>query len=87
MKSRSTKEPFPASQKVGPRIHAAGLTKDFAISLIPGGGVADGTNGDVIVLAPAYNITVEDVEVIVERTARAIEFVLGKGKDGVEAKL
>lgn len=45
--------------------------------LMPGGGVADGVNGDMVILAPAYNVTVEDVQLIVERTARAIEGVLG----------
>jgi adenosylmethionine-8-amino-7-oxononanoate aminotransferase len=58
-------------------IHATGLRKDFGISILPGGGVADGTNGDVMVLAPAYNVTKSDVEFIVDRTAKAIEAVLG----------
>ncbi len=44
---------------------------------MPGGGVADGTNGDVMVLAPAYSITREDADLIVEKTAKAIEHVLG----------
>lgn len=39
--------------------------------------MADGVNGDVIMLAPAYNITREDVDLIVERTAKVIEHVLG----------
>lgn len=77
VKEKATKEPFPASEKVSPRIHAAGLTKEFGISLLPGGGVADGVNGDVIMLAPAYNCTEEDIELIVERTAKVIEHVLG----------
>lgn len=60
------------------RIHAAGMTKQFGISVLPGGGVADGVDGDVIVLAPAYNCTKEDIDLIVERTANVIEHVLGK---------
>ena len=40
--------------------------------------MADGTNGDVIVIAPAYNVTRKDVELIVEKASRAIEHVLGK---------
>lgn len=77
VKDKATKEPFPASDKIAPSIHATGLQKEFAISLLPGGGVADGTNGDVIVLAPAYNITKSDAEFIVERAAKVIERVLG----------
>lgn len=77
MKDKSTKEPFPATDKLAPTIHSTGLQKEFAISLLPGGGVADGTNGDVVVLAPAYNITRADAEWIVERAAKVIERVLG----------
>ena len=49
--------------------------------MIPGGGVADGTNGDLIVISPAYNVTKQDVELIVDRAARAIERVLGGRTD------
>lgn len=76
VKDRQTKEPFPVKQKVAPTIQAAGLQK-FEIALLPGGGVVDGVNGDLIVLAPAYDVTCEEVNLIVERAARAIEFVLG----------
>lgn len=78
VKDKTTKAPFPASEKVSARIHAAGLTKDFGISILPGGGVADGVSGDVIMLAPAYNCTKQDIELIVERTAKVIEHVLGQ---------
>ncbi|KAK5168383.1 uncharacterized protein LTR77_006953 [Saxophila tyrrhenica] len=76
VKDKKTKEPYPAQDKVAPSIHAAGLN-NFGVSLIPGGGVADGTNGDVVVITPAYNITEKDAGFIVERAARAIEHVLG----------
>ncbi|KAF1964666.1 class III aminotransferas-like protein [Bimuria novae-zelandiae CBS 107.79] len=76
VKDKTTKEPFPVAQKVAPTIHAAGLQK-FEIAVLPGGGVVDGVNGDLIVLAPAYNVTREDVDLIVQRTAKAIEHVLG----------
>ncbi|CAK1358891.1 unnamed protein product [Cercospora beticola] len=78
VKDKNTMEPFPAQEKVAARIHAAGLQKDFGISILPGGGVADGVNGDVIMLAPAYNCTKEDLELIVERMAKVVEHVLGK---------
>jgi adenosylmethionine-8-amino-7-oxononanoate aminotransferase len=44
--------------------------------LLPGTGVVDGHNGDVIVLAPAYNITAADVEIIVDRLEMAVRAVL-----------
>ncbi|KAF9735873.1 hypothetical protein PMIN02_011660 [Paraphaeosphaeria minitans] len=76
VKDRQTKEPFPVKQKVAPTIHAAGLQK-FEIALLPGGGVVDGANGDLIVLAPAYDINHEEVDLVVQRASKAIEYVLG----------
>ena len=79
MKEKATKTPFPVQDKVAPAIHGTGLQREFGISLIPGSGVADGVAGDLIVISPAYNITETDVELIVERAAKAIEHVLGTG--------
>jgi adenosylmethionine-8-amino-7-oxononanoate aminotransferase len=45
--------------------------------LLPGTGVVDGDSGDVIVLAPAYNITAADVETILDRLEKAVRAVLG----------
>jgi adenosylmethionine-8-amino-7-oxononanoate aminotransferase len=44
---------------------------------MPTCGNIDGTNGDIIILSPAYNITKEDVETIVDRLERVIRQVLG----------
>lgn len=76
VKDKNNKEPFPVGQKVAPSIHAAGLQK-FEIALLPGGGVVDGVNGDLVVIAPAYDVNREEVDLIVQRTARAIEDILG----------
>lgn len=77
MADKASKAPFPVQRKIAPAIHAAGLQK-FGIALLPGGGVVDGVNGDLIVLAPPFTIDRNDVDVIVDRTARAFESVLGK---------
>lgn len=50
---------------------------EYGISLLPGSGTVDGKNGDVIVLAPAYNITLADVEMIVDKLERVVHAVLG----------
>jgi hypothetical protein len=50
-----------------------GLEKRYAISIYPGSGTADGTRGDHVLLAPAYNVTPELIEDIVDRTTRLIE--------------
>lgn len=65
---------------MAPQIHATGLKKQYGISLLPGGGVADGTNGDLIVLAPPYTINRQEADLIVDRAARAIEHILGPTK-------
>lgn len=75
---RASKAPFPAEKKVAATIHAVGLSEGFGISLLPGSGIADGVDGDVIVIAPAYNVTREDVELIVDRTVKVIDLVLGQ---------
>lgn len=43
--------------------------------------MADGTDGDLLVISPAYNITKKDAELIVERTAKAVEAVLGPTRE------
>ncbi|KJX99195.1 aminotransferase like protein [Zymoseptoria brevis] len=76
VQNKQIKDPFPASRKLAAQLHAVGMSPGFDISLLPGGGVADGTNGDVIVVAPAYNCSREDVEFIVEKMVKVIEEVL-----------
>lgn len=72
MQDKVSKRPFPASRQLAGQLHAAGLTADYCISLMPGNGTADGKDGDHIILAPAYNATMTDLEMIVERTKRVI---------------
>ncbi|KXS95073.1 hypothetical protein AC578_9571 [Pseudocercospora eumusae] len=77
VEDKERKTPFPVAKKVSAMIHATGLQEGFGISILPGAGVADGTNGDVIMLAPAYNCTKHDLETIVARTAKVVRHVLG----------
>ena len=76
MEDKATKAPFPAERKVAPSVHAVAL-QDHSLSLIPSTGMADGKAGDIVQLAPPYNVTREEVDLIVERTAAAVEQVLG----------
>lgn len=48
------------------------MQRPFDISLYPGNGSADGVNGDHIILAPAYNITADDIRHIAETTSTVI---------------
>lgn len=61
----------------------------YDISLYPCTGVADGKSGDVVIIAPAYIVTKEDIETIVDRTTKLVEdFFKELGpRDGVRAML
>ncbi|PLN76815.1 putative aminobutyrate aminotransferase [Aspergillus taichungensis] len=76
VKDKATKEPFPVEQRVAPTVFKTGLA-DHSISFIPGSGVADGKNGDIIQIAPPYNASRADIEMIAERTAQVVRQVLG----------
>lgn len=43
--------------------------------------MANGKDGDIVQLAPPYNVTRQEIDLIVERTAAAIEQVLGPSQD------
>ena len=50
-----------------------GMQSPFNISIYPGTGTADGVSGDHIMLSPAYNVTSQDVHMIVETTVLVIK--------------
>lgn len=50
-----------------------GMQSPFNISIYPGTGTADGVNGDHILLAPAYNVTSDDVHMIVDTVVSVIK--------------
>ena len=54
-----------------------GLQLEHGISLIPSSGNADGVNGDIIIISPAYNISRADVELIVEKVEKVVNEVFG----------
>jgi hypothetical protein len=49
-----------------------GMKSPFNISIYPGAGTAEGVDGDHIMLSPAYNVTSEDVHMIVGTTLSVI---------------
>ncbi|KAL2862668.1 pyridoxal phosphate-dependent transferase [Aspergillus lucknowensis] len=77
VKDKTTKEPFPAADGIAQKVHRTGLQKEHCISVIPGAGVADGKNGDIVQIAPAYNISRADIELIVDRVEGVINAVFG----------
>ncbi|KAL4920616.1 pyridoxal phosphate-dependent transferase [Aspergillus aurantiobrunneus] len=75
VKDKSTKEPFPVAAGIAQKVHWTGLQKEHGISVIPGVGVADGKNGDIVQIAPAYNVSRADIEWIVERMEGVVDAV------------
>ncbi|KAL4783720.1 pyridoxal phosphate-dependent transferase [Aspergillus varians] len=75
VKDKTTKEPFPVKEGVAQKVHLTGLQKEHGVSVIPGVGVADGKNGDIVQIAPAYNVSRAEIEWIVERMEGVVNTV------------
>ena len=71
---RSTKAPFDPQLK----LHERAKTDAFERGLLiyPGGGTADGHAGDHILLAPPYNVTDDELVMIVDLLADTVDAVL-----------
>ena len=71
---RTTKKPFDGERKLFMKIRQQGFTN--GLICYPVGGNVDGINGDVVILAPAYNATEAELTEIVDKTAASIRQVL-----------
>jgi adenosylmethionine-8-amino-7-oxononanoate aminotransferase len=67
VKDKGTKEEFPASEKVGPRVHEEAQKR----------GLFSRTRGDVFVLAPPVVITDDELERVVSILTDSVKAVLG----------
>jgi adenosylmethionine-8-amino-7-oxononanoate aminotransferase len=67
---RETRAPFPRADRVTERVLKA--ARDDGLLLYPGTGVADGTNGDAILLGPPFVITEPEMVRLVDVLAAAI---------------
>ncbi len=72
VRNKTSKEPFDPSEDVAMAIHHLGMKDPHNISLYPGTGTVDGTLGDHILIAPAYNVDEQQLEKLVERVAAVI---------------
>ncbi|GAB1731630.1 hypothetical protein NU195Hw_g4191t1 [Hortaea werneckii] len=70
---KTTKEPFEPSARVATGIHELGMQEPHSISLYPGTGTADGERGDHILIAPAYNVSEEEIRYAVDVTAQVVK--------------
>jgi len=74
VQDRATKQPFDATLDLAPKIQKTAL--DLGLMCYPSQGCADGTQGDHVLLAPAYTSTREEIETICDMITQAIETAL-----------
>ncbi|HON23237.1 MAG TPA: aminotransferase class III-fold pyridoxal phosphate-dependent enzyme, partial [Syntrophales bacterium] len=60
VRNRETKEPFPPAQKVNTLVSNLAFAKGLIV--YPGGGGADGVNGDHVLIAPPFIITEGEID-------------------------
>jgi adenosylmethionine-8-amino-7-oxononanoate aminotransferase len=74
VEDRETKAPFPRSRRIAERAtHAA---QDEGLIVWPNVGHADGTNGDLLMIAPPFVITDDEIDEIVTRLEKALTSAL-----------
>lgn len=71
---RDTKAPFPAERKLFMKIRAQAMAN--GLICYPVGGNVDGVNGDIVIFAPPYNCTDDELTEIVDKGARSVRQVL-----------
>ena len=74
VKDKTSKVPFPSAAKLAFRIQKAAL--GLGLMCYPAQGCADGTNGDHILLAPAYTSSQAEIDMIVDLLGQAIDTTL-----------
>ncbi|KAL2824932.1 pyridoxal phosphate-dependent transferase [Aspergillus cavernicola] len=75
VRDKVTKEPFSPEAAVAFRIQETGLNPEYGMSLYASPGTVDGIRGDHAILAPPYNVTKEEIDIIVETTVRVLDAV------------
>ena len=71
---RATKAPFDPALAMHQRAKADAF--DRGLLIYPGGGTIDGRLGDHILLAPPYNVTDEELDMIVDLLAETLDAIL-----------
>ena len=69
-----TKTPFPADRKLFMKVRAQAMAN--GLICYPVGGNVDGSNGDIVILAPPYNATQAELDEIIDKAETSIKQVL-----------
>jgi adenosylmethionine-8-amino-7-oxononanoate aminotransferase len=72
VQDKSTQEPFPSEMNVGYALHEAAMKEPYNLCVYPGHGTVDGVVGDHVLLAPAYNVRPDEVDMIVAKLAAVL---------------
>ena len=72
VRDRESKGPFDPSLGLAMQIHEEGILQDPGVMMYPGTGSVDGRVGDHIIFAPPYNVTAEEIDMIVNAAHKAI---------------
>ncbi|RMZ68648.1 aminotransferase [Pyrenophora seminiperda CCB06] len=72
VQDKKSKTPFDRKLNIAWRIHELGLKDGYNIYIYPGSGTVDGDRGDHIIIAPAFNITNVDIDIIVESVGKLV---------------
>ena len=75
-----SKQPFDKERKLYMKIRAQAMANGLVC--YPVGGNVDGFSGDIVILAPPYNCTDDELTEIVDKTARSVRQVLADEKLG-----
>ena len=76
VRDRATKQPFDPALKLHARIKRAAL--DAGLMCYPMGGTLDGARGDHVLLAPPFIVTDAELDLVVERLAKAIDTAIAQ---------
>ena len=78
--NRDTKQPFDPALKLFMRLREQAM--ENGLICYPVGGNVDGISGDIVLLAPPYNASDDELTEIVEKTAKSLRQVLRTAKLG-----
>ncbi|QBK31414.1 aspartate aminotransferase family protein [Roseitalea porphyridii] len=74
VEDRTTKQSFDPARRLHAKIKAAAM--DEGLICYPAGGTVDGRNGDHVLLAPPFIISEDEIGMLVDRLARAVDTAL-----------
>ncbi|XXG96545.1 transcription factor [Hypoxylon texense] len=78
VQDKVTKKPFDPELQLARRIHETALSDPYNMAVYYGQGCAGHAKGDHVMIMPAYNVTREVIDIIVDKFAAVVDDVFGK---------